>query len=381
MKLSNPDRRLADISLYDRSIAFLVICFLYSCYLLTYTGVMQSSDGLSMFATVESMVRRGEVDTNQLLWMGLQQGSFGPDGDLYSRKGPGMTLLALPLVWLGQQWSALGLVQMALLLNPLLTAWTGGLLYRAIIRLGWSRFVAVVTALAFGLATLAWPYTQTFFSDPVAMWGLFSAFYGILAFSQSRRKRYLFLGGLAWGLAYLARSINLITLPVYVFALAAVIGDWRLEIRDWRLSRSPIPDPRSPLQNPQRQQEDAIPTQHPTDPDHAVVGEHQSTAQLDGHCHQPIKGVERVKVEANTAGGVEQIGKEGMLHPFDQGDLHPPEIPIVLPAVEAITGDGAGEMGSQRPGHYPGEQRVEQNHQGMDPTSAERANCHGKWQP
>jgi hypothetical protein len=247
MKLSNPDRRLADISLYDRSIAFLVICFLYSCYLLTYTGVMQSSDGLSMFATVESMVRRGEVDTNQLLWMGLQQGSFGPDGDLYSRKGPGMTLLALPLVWLGQQWSALGLVQMALLLNPLLTAWTGGLLYRAIIRLGWSRFVAVVTALAFGLATLAWPYTQTFFSDPVAMWGLFSAFYGILAFSQSRRKRYLFLGGLAWGLAYLARSINLITLPVYVFALAAVIGDWRLEIRDWRLSRSPIPDPRSPI--------------------------------------------------------------------------------------------------------------------------------------
>ncbi|MBX3001613.1 MAG: hypothetical protein KF893_24030 [Caldilineaceae bacterium] len=244
--------QLADISLYDRSIAFLVICFLYSCYLLTYTGVMQSSDGLSMFATAESIVRRGEVDTNQLLWMGLQQGSFGPDGDLYSRKGPGMTLLALPFIWLARQWSALGLVQAALLLNPLLTAWTAGLLYRAVVRLAWSRFIAVVTALAFGLATLAWPYTQTFFSDPVAAWGLFGAFYGILAFSQSRRKRYLFLGGLAWGIAYLARSINLITLPVYVLALAAVISDWGLVTGDKefkRVARFPITSPQSLITN------------------------------------------------------------------------------------------------------------------------------------
>jgi hypothetical protein len=205
-----------------------------------------------MFATAESIVRRGDVDTNQLLWMGLQQGSFGPDGDLYSRKGPGMTLLALPLVWLARHWSALGLVQVALLLNPLLTAWTAGLLYRAVIRLGWSRFVAVVTTLAFGLATLAWPYTQTFFSDPVASWGLFGALYGILAFSQNRRKRYLFLGGLAWGIAYLARSINLITLPVYVLALAAAIGDWGLVTGDKeikRVIRFPIPNPQSLITN------------------------------------------------------------------------------------------------------------------------------------
>ncbi len=223
MRSSRVPRHLADISRYDRSIAFLVICFLYACYLLTYTGVMQSSDGLSMFATTESIIRGGDVDSNQLLWMGLQQGSFGIDGSLYSRKGAGMGILALPLVWLAQQWTALGLVQMALLLNPILTAWTGGLIYRSVIRLGWSRFVAVVTALAFGLATPAWPYTQTFFSDPVAMWGLFGALYSILAYSQSNRKRYLFLGGIAWGFAYLARSINLVTLPVIIVALALAL--------------------------------------------------------------------------------------------------------------------------------------------------------------
>ncbi len=92
----------------DRRVAFLLACFLFACYLLTYTGVLESSDGLSMFATTESIARRGEADANQLLWMGLQQGSFGPDGDLYSRKGVGMTLLAWPLVWLAVQWSARG---------------------------------------------------------------------------------------------------------------------------------------------------------------------------------------------------------------------------------------------------------------------------------
>jgi len=242
----------------ERRIAFLIAALLFACYLLTYTGLIQSSDGLAMFATAESIVRRGEVDTNQLLWMGLQQGSFGPDGELYSRKGLGMTLLALPLVWLARLWPAIGLTQTALLLNPLLTAWTGGLLYLAVLRLGWSRFAGITTALTFGLATLAWPYTQTFFSDSMAGWGLFAALYWLLAFQQDKHKHILFWAGLAWGLAYLSRAINLVTLPVYGLALIALlmegkawkIGDWRLgrrapnflfaHLREWILFASPI---------------------------------------------------------------------------------------------------------------------------------------------
>ena len=218
--------------------AFLVAALLFACYLLTFTGLIQSSDGLAMFAATESIVRRGEVDTNQLLWMGLQQGSFGPDGELYSRKGLGMTLLALPLIWLARLWPAIGLTHAALLLNPLLTGWTGGLLYLAARRLGWSPFAGVATALAYGLATLAWPYTQTFFSDPMAGWGLFAALYWLLAFQQERRKRILLWAGLVWGLAYLSRSVNLITLPIYALALAAVLLDGKgVGIGDWRLGK------------------------------------------------------------------------------------------------------------------------------------------------
>ncbi len=240
------NRKVRDIQARDRSIGFLIFGFLLACYLFTYTGVIQSSDGLAMFATTESLARRGEANTNQILWMGLQQGDFGPDGNLYSRKGLGMPLLALPLVWLARAWNAIGLVQAALLLNPILTAWTGALLYRTGRRLAWSRSTSVIGALIFGMATLAWPYTQTFFSDPVCGWGLFAASYGLLAYAQTGRKRYLVMAGMAWGIAYLARVINLVTLPIYLIGLYLVLESqvkrqvddhpgWRAILRyNWR---------------------------------------------------------------------------------------------------------------------------------------------------
>lgn len=242
-----PTDPIPELSVRDRHLAFFVFGLLFSCYLLTYTGLFQSSDGMAMFTTAESIVRRGALDSNQILWMDVQQGSFGPDGNLYNRKGIGLTLLALPFVWLAKLWPAAGLVQAALLVNPILTAWTGGLIYRSGRRLAWGRAASLVTALVFGLATLAWPYTQTFFSDPLSGWGLFAAFYGLLAFRQSGLKRYLLLGGMAWGLAYLGRVVNLLTLPVYLVALTYVIGRryqahigdmvrhlWSLLIHNWR---------------------------------------------------------------------------------------------------------------------------------------------------
>lgn len=212
-----------DISPKDRSTALLVFGFLLACYMLTFTGVIDSSDGLSTFATTESLVRRSAFDSNQVLWMGNQQGNFGADGNLYTRKGLGMVLLAWPLVWVAKIWPFVGLAHAAMLLNPLLTAWTGALLFRTGRRLGWSRPLAISTALIFGLLTMAWPYTQSFFSDPVAGWGLFAAAYGLLAYAQSGRKLYLFGSGLAWGIAYLTRTINLMTLPIYVVGLLLVL--------------------------------------------------------------------------------------------------------------------------------------------------------------
>ncbi len=221
--IQNPRYPVQNITQSDRNIAFLLFALLLILYLITFTGVIQSSDGLAMFSTTESMVRRGAIDSNQLIWMGNQQGNSAADGNLYSRKGLGMTLLGLPLVWLARWAQGIGLVHSALLLNPLLTAFTGALIFGAGRRLSWMRSTSVAVALIYGLATMAWPYTQTYFSDPVCAFGLFGAFYGILSYGQTGRKYFLLLAGLAWSIAYLTRVANLITLPLYLIAVYVVV--------------------------------------------------------------------------------------------------------------------------------------------------------------
>ncbi len=157
--------------------------FLLALYLLTSTPRINSSDGLAMFATAESLARRGALDIEQIRWMGLQQGTYGLDGLLYSRKGIGVPLGLLPLTAVGLALPWFGPVSASLLFNAIVTALTGALLLAYTQTLGFSARVGLMTALAFGLATLAWPYAKSLFSDPFSGLLLLAA---ALALSQLR---------------------------------------------------------------------------------------------------------------------------------------------------------------------------------------------------
>jgi hypothetical protein len=143
-----------------------LLLFLFAIYLLTYTPRINSSDGLAMFATAESLVRRSATDIEQIRWMGLQQGTFGLDGLLYSRKGIGAPAALLPLTWVGLATPWFGTVGVSLLFNAVITALTAVLLMVYLEALGYSQRTGLIVALTFGLATLAWPYAKSLFSDP-----------------------------------------------------------------------------------------------------------------------------------------------------------------------------------------------------------------------
>jgi len=189
--------------------------FLLAVYLLTYSPRFHSSDGLAMFSTAESLARRGEWDIDQIRWMGLQQGTFGLDGHLYSRKGAGVPLLSLPLVWLGLIVPGWGAATTALLFSALVTAATGALLVRYLQALGYDDRVALVTGLTFGLATLAWPYAKTFFSDPLASLCLLAAALALLRFKDTGRATDAFWAGLALVVAVATRYANLVLVPLF----------------------------------------------------------------------------------------------------------------------------------------------------------------------
>ena len=207
----------------DKPLAVALLLFLFSVYLLSYSGFLHSSDGQAMFSVAESLVRRGSYDINQIRWMGLQQGTFGLDGNLYSRKGVGTSLAALPLVWLGLVVPCWGVVQTAMLLNPLVTALTGMLVFLYVRHLGYAQRTAVMTALVFGLGTIAWPYAKYFFSEPLTALCLLAAAYFLLFPGAEQRPSLSYLSslvaGFCLGLAVATRFANAILIPIYLSVL------------------------------------------------------------------------------------------------------------------------------------------------------------------
>jgi hypothetical protein len=214
-----------------RGTGFWLLLLLTAVYLLSYSGVFHAIDEVSVAAMTESLVKHGAVSTNQILWSQdwtPSQGRMGPNGNLYSKKGLGSALLGAPFFWLSLRLPGMGAVGALMLANSLATALTAWLLYRCILQLGYRPLVAVLTALCFGLGTMAWPYAPYFFSEPLTSLGLMAAFWGLLTVAQTGRARYAALAGIGLGIALLAKVANAVTWPFFLFyALWAVLRQRR----------------------------------------------------------------------------------------------------------------------------------------------------------
>ncbi|MGD8397363.1 MAG: phospholipid carrier-dependent glycosyltransferase [Anaerolineae bacterium] len=218
--------------------ALCLLALLYSIYLATFSGAYHSSDEMSMLVATDSLARRGAWDIELLRWMGEQQGSFGPDGHLYSRKGIGMTLAALPHYWLALQFDRLGNVQTGMLTNAIVTALTGALVFLSLRRLHFGQGVSLLAALAFGIGTMAWPYARYFFSESLAALGLMLSFYFLLHFRDSAVPVSAILAGAGLGIAMLARLNNALAAPFLGLLLLAYL--YRRHGRDWRSYVAPV---------------------------------------------------------------------------------------------------------------------------------------------
>ncbi len=221
--------------------AMSLFALLLAVYLLAYSGEVQSSDELSMFCVTQSLATRGTTDTEAIRWMGLQPGTYGLDGRLYSKYGLGTSLAAVPLCALGRFLPiGLGAVQTTWLLNAILTALTATLLFLCVIHLGYGDTVAMAAGLLYGLATLAAVYSQSFFSEPLSALSLLATAYFLLRFRTSHRPRDVALAGTALGLALLTRITNAVVVPI--FGLVLLVLCWpgrpsnagRWIVRSWR---------------------------------------------------------------------------------------------------------------------------------------------------
>ncbi|MFP3903603.1 MAG: hypothetical protein ACLFWB_05095 [Armatimonadota bacterium] len=143
--------------------------------------------------------------------------SLGPDGRWYSPHGVGQPLLSVPLVLAGRLVAraipalSARIAQRAavMMFCPLVTALTCAILFLLLIDLGLSYRFALIGVGVYGLATIAWPYSKTYFSDPLSgLLVLFAVWY-LWKGKKNNSFGQVAAAGAVMALAILTRHFNL----------------------------------------------------------------------------------------------------------------------------------------------------------------------------
>jgi hypothetical protein len=143
---------------------------LASVYMLTYSGRIESSDTRALFDTVSSLVHYGDNYLDISAWYNYPSPTTRGQYPLYpSNAEPLQPFLATPLYWFALQLSGIGLNHAVWLFNIFICALSGSILFLYALALGYHEKTALVAALLYGLATIIWPYSKSFFREPLAL--------------------------------------------------------------------------------------------------------------------------------------------------------------------------------------------------------------------
>ncbi len=185
---------------------------LFTLYLFTFNGQFTSIDEFALYARTESVVQQHNFDTPQI--------SFTAYHNQVGDSEPGYAIVAAPLYWLAHNIGRLNNIHVLMLLNPLLTAATAAVLYAAAIQLGYSRWAGLITALTFGLATLAWPYARTFYREPLVAFGWMVALYGLIRWRYAGDESFAYLALALVGMMVFVKATAVVGIFILLAGLA-----------------------------------------------------------------------------------------------------------------------------------------------------------------
>lgn len=217
----------------------LVVLFVGLCslYMLTYSARIESTDTLFLFDATSSLIRYGDLKLDTSAGVrppapnALQAGAgYTPLPDVGAE--PLQILLAAPLYWLISHIPGVGLIHGVYLFNVLVSAAAGCVLYLYARTLGYAARVGVLAALLLAMGSIVWPYSKTFFQEPLALLLLLSA---ALLLEKWRASGYRAFGWLLLSLiaalaAVFAKVSAVLAIPAFLIITAPRLTPRRLLI-------------------------------------------------------------------------------------------------------------------------------------------------------
>jgi hypothetical protein len=201
--------------------------FFVSLYVLTMGGHLDSPDEELMFQVTRSVAERGSLDVSGVI--SPERLAFvGVDGRTYVPYGPLPSVLSVPFYVVGEALASLAppryaefLERLAVgLRDPLISAALCLVFYALALELGFGQGVALALTLAFGCATLVWPYAKYAWTEPVTGLCLLVCVYATLRAVHSRSYAWSALSGVALGLAIGSKVSTAVVVPGLLVYLA-----------------------------------------------------------------------------------------------------------------------------------------------------------------
>ncbi|MBI4790660.1 MAG: glycosyltransferase family 39 protein [Chloroflexi bacterium] len=206
--------------------------FFLSIYAFTMSGRIFYGDEMEKYRVAQSIVDRGDLSfrpTQMRSWIGT-------DGRNYSAYELGQTVVQVPFYALGRIAQHLfpqpdvNLVTMLVvgLMNPILMALACLVLFRIGMTLGFRPWTSLLLTLAFGLGTVAWPYSRGFTREPLLTVLMLLTMYAVVRFSKTQDDRWLIAAGAAAGYLVFTKFIQGALVAVFVvYILIAILDNQR----------------------------------------------------------------------------------------------------------------------------------------------------------
>ncbi len=227
-------------------------------YALTHPGGVRSADGEVIYRTAAALASNLEFGVEQRLEDWPEFGfAEGEDGKLYTFYGPGQSVVCAPMIWLARALDGSGWYRAEGRAIPLshyvdngirrtingkppqdlephaerfivsflylpVTVLGVALLWLLLRRLGIPSMAALVACFLYAFGTMAWPYANTFFKEPLALDLILGALLLLLGKASKHPGRAsswlpgLVLSGLLMGMAVATHEMSALFVPFFV---------------------------------------------------------------------------------------------------------------------------------------------------------------------